>query len=52
MSGLTNILTNSASTARKKTPNSNILTSFLDKDGDGSIIDDIGGSILKSIFKR
>jgi len=50
MSGLSDILNNSATTAKKKTPS--LLTSFLDKDGDGSIIDDIGGSILKSIFKR
>lgn len=52
MSALSNILNSSATTAKKKTPGADLLTSFLDKDGDGSIIDDIGGSILKSIFKR
>ncbi len=55
MSGLGNILNNSAATARKKTPQSDLLTSFLDRDGDGSIKDDaarIGFSLLKNLFRR
>ena len=55
MSGLTNILSNSAATARKKTPQASILTSFLDQDGDGDIKDDaarIGFGLLKRLFKR
>lgn len=55
MSGLSNILMNSASTAKKKTPGADLLTSFLDRDGDGSIKDDaarIGFSFLKNLFKR
>jgi len=55
MSGLSNILNNSAATAQKKTPQSSILTSFLDQDGDGDIKDDaarIGFSLLKNLFKR
>jgi len=55
MSGLGSILTNSASTARKQTPKADLLTSFLDRDGDGSVKDDaarIGFSLLKNLFKR
>lgn len=55
MSGLSNILNNSAATARKKTPQASILTSFLDQDGDGDIKDDaarIGFGLLKRLFKR
>ena len=55
MGGLSNILTNSASTARKRTPQSDLLTSFLDQDGDGDIKDDaarIGFSLLKNLFKK
>lgn len=53
--GLSSILTNSASTARKKTPQADLLTSFLDRDGDGSVKDDaarIGFSLLKNLFRR
>jgi hypothetical protein len=55
MSGLSNILNTSAVTAQKKTPGADLLTSFLDRDGDGSIKDDaarIGFGFLKSLFKR
>ena len=55
MSGLSNILTNSASTAKKQTPGADLLTSFLDQDGDGSVKDDaarIGFSLLKNLFRR
>ena len=55
MGGLSNILTNSASTARKRTPQSDLLTSFLDQDGDGDIKDDaarIGFSLLKNLFRK
>ena len=55
MSGLSNILNSSAVTAQKKTPKANILTSFLDQDGDGDIKDDaarIGFSLLKKLFRR
>lgn len=52
-SGLSNILANSASTAKRKAPQSNLLLSFLDRDGDGSIADDaldIGKNLLKNIL--
>jgi len=52
-SGLSNILTNSASTANKKAPQASILTSFFDKDGDGSIADealDLGKNLLKNLL--
>jgi len=52
-SGLSNILTNSASTANKRAPQASILTSFLDRDGDGSIADDaldIGKNLLKNLL--
>ncbi len=55
MGGLSNILNSSATTAKKKTPQADLLTSFLDRDGDGSIKDDaarIGFSFLKNLFKR
>ena len=49
------VLTNAASTAKKRNPGGDLLTSFLDQDGDGSIKDDaakIGFSLLKNLFKR
>ena len=55
MSGLGSILANSANTAKKQTPQADLLTSFLDRDGDGSVKDDaarIGFSLLKNLFKR
>ena len=55
MSGLTNILNNTAATAQKRAPKPDLLTSFLDRDGDGSIKDDaakIGFSLLRNLFKR
>lgn len=55
MSALSNILNTSAGTARQRAPKPDLLTSFLDRDGDGSIKDDaarIGFSFLKNIFKR
>lgn len=55
MSGLGSILNSSAVTARKQTPQADLLTSFLDRDGDGSIKDDaarIGFGLLKNLFKR
>ena len=55
MSGLTNILNSSAQTAQKKAPKPDLLTSFLDRDGDGSIKDDaakIGFSFLKNLLRR
>lgn len=54
-SALTNILSQSAGTAVKKTSGAgSMLTSLLDQDGDGSIADDalrIGGNLLKGLFK-
>lgn len=55
MSGLSNILNNSAATAQKRVPKPDLLTQFLDRDGDGSIKDDaakIGFSLLKNLFRR
>ena len=54
MSGLGSVLTNAASTAKKRSPGGDLLTSFLDQDGDGSIKDDaarIGFSLLKNLFR-
>ena len=54
MSGLESILTNSANTAKRKNPAGDLLTSFLDQDGDGSIKDDaakFGFNILKNLFR-
>ncbi len=54
-SGLSNILAQSAGTAVKKTSGgADLLTSILDQDGDGSILDDaakIGGNLLKGFFR-
>ena len=53
-SGIGSILANAAGTAKKRSPAGDLLTSFLDQDGDGDIKDDaakIGFSFLKSLFK-
>ena len=57
-SGLADLLTGATSSARKQAPSGalGMLTSFLDKDGDGDIKDDLlksaGSSMLGKIFGR
>jgi hypothetical protein len=54
--GIASLLTNSVSTQKSNNnPTMNLVTSFLDKDGDGSIVDDvskIGFKFLGGLFGR
>ncbi len=56
LGGLSGILSGAAGNANNRTSGmGGLLTSFLDQDGDGSIVDDavkIGGGFLKNFFKR
>ncbi len=55
MSGLSNILNSSAESARQRSPKPDLLTSFLDQDGDGSLKGEatrFGFGILKNLFGR
>lgn len=56
VSGLASVLTGAAQNANAQTSGmGSLLTSFLDQNGDGSIVDDaarIGGGFLKNLFKR
>jgi len=50
--GLLDFIKGATQTVNQQPTNQSILTSFLDKDGDGSIIDDIAGMGMKSIFGK
>ncbi|MEZ4287650.1 MAG: DUF937 domain-containing protein [Polyangiales bacterium] len=50
-SGLAKVLFNNQSTAQQNNPALQMLTSVLDKDGDGSIVDDLGG-MLSGFLRR
>ncbi|MEL6390502.1 MAG: DUF937 domain-containing protein [Bacteroidota bacterium] len=55
LNDLSGLLAGAAQTSRARVQGGDLLTSFLDQDGDGSIVDDaakIGGSFLKNIFRR
>lgn len=51
-SGLLDLLKSSTKTVNKQNPNASIFTKMLDKDGDGSIMDDLAGMGMKAIFNR
>ena len=53
MGGLAGLLTNTVS-QQKSSGNSfiDMATSFLDKDGDGSALDDVAGMVGKGLFSR
>ena len=53
--GIASLLTNSVSQHSNSNPTMNMITSFLDSDGDGSIVDDvanIGMKFLGGLFKK
>ena len=52
--GLASILANTVNKTRTKTsgPNGGILKTLLDRDGDGSIVDDVAGMVLGRLFGR
>jgi hypothetical protein len=50
--GLLDFIKGATQTVNQQPTNQNILTSLLDKDGDGSIIDDIAGMGMKSVFGK
>lgn len=52
--GLASILSNTVNKtrSRKSGPNGGILKSLLDRDGDGSIVDDVAGMVLGRLFGR
>jgi hypothetical protein len=51
-SGLLDFLKSSTQTVNKQNPNASIFTKMLDKDGDGSIMDDLAGMGMKALFNR
>ena len=51
-SGLLDFLKSSTQTVNKQNPNASIFTKMLDKDGDGSVMDDIAGMGIKALFNR
>lgn len=53
--GIASLLTNAVSSqsqSAQSSPLMNIATKFLDKDGDGSIMDDVAGMVMNNLFKR
>lgn len=50
--GLLDYIKGATKTANEQPQSTNIFTKFLDKDGDGSIIDDVANMGMKSIFNR
>ncbi len=55
VAGLVSFLSGSVSAQSQKDPSMNLITSFLDRDGDGSIIDDvanIGMKFLGGLFRK
>jgi hypothetical protein len=55
IAGIASLLSGTVSAQKQQNPTMNLVTSFLDSDGDGSIIDDvanIGMKMLGNFFKR
>ncbi len=55
MAGIASLLSGTVSAQKQQNPTMNLVTSFLDADGDGSIVDDVAGmgmKILGGFFKR
>lgn len=50
--GLLDFLKNSTQTVNKQNPNAGIFTKMLDKDGDGSVMDDLAGMGIKALFNK
>ncbi|MBK9255157.1 MAG: DUF937 domain-containing protein [Saprospiraceae bacterium] len=50
--GLMDLVLNSTKTVNKQQPNSSIFTKMLDKDGDGSVMDDLAGMGMKALFNK
>lgn len=50
--GLANLLQGTVSQQKQSNPMMNMVTSFLDKDGDGSVVDDLMQSAGKSLLQR
>ena len=53
--GLSDLLSNVAGTVNKKADNASLITSFLDRDGDGNLRNEatqVGLNLLKGLFKR
>lgn len=48
---LSNLVTQQSSNSASS-PLMNLATQFLDKDGDGSIMDDVAGMVMNNLFKR
>lgn len=48
---LSNLVTQQSSNS-STSPLMNLATQFLDKDGDGSIMDDVAGMVMNNLFKR
>jgi len=48
--GMASLLSGSVSQHKQSNPAMNMITSFLDQDGDGSIIDDVAGMLGKNIL--
>jgi len=54
-SGISSLLSNMMGQQRQQTksnPAMSLITGFLDKDGDGSIVDDLAGTVGKSLLSR
>ncbi|MBK9151950.1 MAG: DUF937 domain-containing protein [Saprospiraceae bacterium] len=51
-SGLLDFLKSSTQTVNKQNPNASIFTKMLDKDGDGSVMDDLAGMGMKALFNK
>ena len=54
-SDLSSVLSGALGQANQKASNPSLISSLLDRDGDGSIVDDVaslGGSLLKGLFKK
>ncbi len=55
VAGIASLLSGTVSAQKQNNPTMNLVTSFLDADGDGSIVDDVanmGMKILGGLFKR
>nr|MBP9873850.1 hypothetical protein [Haliscomenobacter sp.] len=50
--GLANLLQGTVSQQKQSNPMMNMVTSFLDKDGDGSVVDDLMQSAGKSLLQK
>lgn len=50
--GLANLLQGTVSQQKQSNPMMNMVTSFLDKDGDGSVVDDLMQSAGKGLFQK